>query len=258
MIEQPTKIKRPLIGISMGYSPQRDRSLDEVPTKPFDYLTQEYSEHVLEAGGFPLPLLNCAPYSAYFDHILELIDGLLLTGGTDFGAHFYNQKNTGPCEHVRPERDDFEFELFKGARKISALPIMGICRGIQLINVALGGTLYQDISENSTRIVHRGPPGNSCVEHEIAINEGAELRSIAGAATITVNSGHHQAIKTLGANLKVTAESKDGIIEAIESTDNRLLLGVQWHPESLTGKHAERLFGRLVEHAKLYKENRLN
>ncbi len=240
----------------MEFSPQRDRALNGIPTKPIDYLKNEYSQEVLNAGGLPLLLPNCTYSTTTLANIVQVVDGLLLSGGSDFDPSFYAEQDSGACERIRPERDNFEFELFNRAKEIDGLPILGICRGIQLINAALGGTLYQDISEIDAEIIHRGPPENRSVIHEVHIEDDSKLQSIICAEIIKVNSSHHQAVKDPGAGVKVTAKSDGGLIEAIETINNKFIIGVQWHPESMNDENANKLFQRFINEASAYKEQR--
>jgi len=164
---------------------------------------------------------------------LKACSGLLLTGGHDVDPALYN----GPAAHpkikpVNRERDDFELKLLDYAVK-NRMPVLGICRGLQLANVYFGGTLFPDCEEAGFR-AHKPQSGQDCV-HPVSIEKGTLLHKICGADTAVVNSSHHQAADKHGRGLKVSARSEDGVIEAMELEDNseNFFLLVQWHPERM-------------------------
>ena len=160
--------------------------------------------------------------------------GLVLIGGEDVAPERYGEVDRY-CERINRERDAFEFALIRSVVRRD-LPLVAVCRGIQVLAVALGGTLYQDIPREATieseakRAVHRGPR-HTDTTHRIRPEKGSALADLIGARTITVNSHHHQAIRDVPGSVRVTARSADGLIEAIELPRQRFVLGVQWHPE---------------------------
>ena len=168
-------------------------------------------------------------------------DGVVLAGGLDVEPARYGRARL-PEGHVEPdpERDETDFAVFEKARRES-LPTLGICRGLQVINVALGGTLVQDIpTERPSGIVHLVPgKDDERRDHPVRVISGTRIASIAGGPEIQVNSRHHQAIEKVGAGLKVAAVAPDGLVEAIES-DGPWLVAVQWHPENLPEDPATR------------------
>ncbi|MBV8086985.1 MAG: gamma-glutamyl-gamma-aminobutyrate hydrolase family protein [Chloroflexi bacterium] len=177
--------------------------------------------------------------------------GLLLTGGPDVDPARYGEPNTKSLG-VDAERDDVDFELLKAARE-ARKPVFGICRGQQVINVALGGSLYQDVpAEQPSEVTHRTPSalGRTHLAHVIEVQPGSRLAAITGQKTLEVNSFHHQAVKGVAASLKVTAISPDGLVEALESDDGHIV-AVQCHPEELTASApwAAALFQDLVRRA---------
>jgi putative glutamine amidotransferase len=211
-----------------------------------------YVKSVVAGGGVPLilsPLL--APSLAA--RALARVDGLLLTGGEDIHPAWYHAE---PSKHLYPpsrERDLFELALFAAARQMQ-LPILGICRGIQLINVALGGTLYQDLpSERPGNVDHNPSAERTARTHAIRLAPGSRAEAALGPASLTVNSFHHQAIKDLAKGLVATGWTEDGLIEAVETAPGTpWLLAVQWHPEEMfaDGSAPEQgLFRGLVEEA---------
>jgi putative glutamine amidotransferase len=197
---------------------------------------EDYRQAVLHVGGE----VRIIEPSIGIEEALAGIDGLLLTGGEDIGPALYGEAAHPAVVDVEPARDDFEIALVQGARA-SQLPVLAICRGIQVLNVAYGGTLVQDIpSQVSGALEHRleVPPHQSFdYAHEIWIEEESTLARLMkdrlkDADTCEVNSRHHQAVKELAAGFQVSATAPDGIIEAIEHPSAPFCLGVQWHPEN--------------------------
>ncbi|SHI54115.1 gamma-glutamyl-gamma-aminobutyrate hydrolase family protein [Lutispora thermophila] len=228
---------RPIIGLTTF--------TESKGTSRYNCLNCNYVNAIVEAGGTPVMI----PLVENKDTLLQymnIIDGILFTGGEDVLPLYYGENPIKDIGAIEQERDDYEIFLFKEAYDAN-LPIMGICRGIQLINVALGGSLYQDINSQITGSLGHSPKGSPMnqVHHMIRIEKNSKLYDIFENETIAVNSFHHQSIKDLGKDLKVTAYSYDGIIEAVESIEKDFVLGVQWHPEALVPKHE--LFKKLFE-----------
>ncbi|HKS96700.1 MAG TPA: gamma-glutamyl-gamma-aminobutyrate hydrolase family protein [Terriglobia bacterium] len=176
-------------------------------------------------------------------------DGVLFAGGEDVDPGFYGEEKKYDSVHVNRARDEFEFKLldrFMDRR----LPVFGICRGTQVINVKFGGTLYQDLaSEATTESQHKQSGSRSATTHQITLTDPESRLGGAFEGSCRVNSLHHQAIKRLGHGLKVTAHSEDGLVEAVEAAgDYPFLLAVQWHPEELVAEHEEqrRLLAQFV------------
>ena len=204
----------------------------------------------LAAAGVPRTAIDVvtplAPPSRPFD-------ALVLGGGIDVDPARYGRDvlANGNVE-VDAERDAIDFALLGEARRAGA-PVLGICRGMQVVNVALGGTLVQDIpSERPSDVVHqRTRDEKTRRDHVVAVAPGSRLARIAGAAEIAVNSRHHQAIESLAPGLSVSGMAPDGVPEAVESAGGAWLLAVQWHPENLEGDAvSERIFGDFVEAAR--------
>lgn len=184
----------------------------------------DYSQRVIEAGGVPLHL----PLDAEPSSLIHILDGLLLSGGEDISPNFYSQEpglRTGPSSL---ERDEFEIELIDLAIQ-NGLPILGICRGAQIMNVYMGGSLIQNIDEPKSLTHMSLDRDRSERSHTVVFQQGSVLHSLYGKSE-TVNSFHHQAIDTLGSELVATGRSDDGVIEAIEYV-NHTAIAVQWHPE---------------------------
>ncbi len=213
-----------------------------------------YVRAILAAEGVPLilsPLIGASLAAA----ALEGCYGLLLTGGEDIDPSWYGADPSPLLSPPSQERDLFELALFAVAHQ-RGLPILGICRGIQLVNVALGGTLFQDLPSECPSGVDHSPSGARNIRsHPVRIQPGSRAAAALGGTSVTVNSLHHQAIRDLAPGLVATGWTEDGLIEAAESgTDAPWILAVQWHPEEM---HADRrapehgLFQALVQEAGL-------
>ena len=215
-------------------------------------LNSAYVRSVVAAGGVPLVLspLMGHPYAA---RALDGVDGLVLTGGEDVDPSWYNAELSPRTNPPDRDRDLFELALFAAARQ-RELPILGICRGIQLVNVALGGTLYQDLpSERPGPVDHNRSGARADRSHAIRLTPGSLAAEALGATALRVNSFHHQGVRDLAPNLVATGWSEDDLIEVVESAAGEpWVLAVQWHPEEMhADAHApdRGLFAALVERA---------
>ena len=222
---------RPRIGVTSI------RTLDG--TRLVEQVNLVYCDAVRQAGGLPfvLPVLE----EADAPEVVAGLDGLLLTGGGDVAAWCFGQEAHPDAKGVDSARDAWEMALVAAA-DIASLPILGICRGAQLLNVAAGGTLLQHLPE-VTSMAHRIVERDCEPVHRIKVEPASLLASITGQRPFGVNSLHHQAVDQVGTGLRPVAWSPDGVIEAIECID-RPQLGVQWHPELMTGR---------AEHAQLFR-----
>ena len=215
-------MKRPLIGVTIGYASKNH----EIFT-----LRDDYVRAVEKAGGLPVVLAPGRPEDAA--DLLETVDGLLLTGGADVDPGLYGEERHETVTRVIPERDAFEIALCREAlRKDQAL--LAICRGQQVLNVATGGTLIQDIPSQVSGAGDHDPETERWeTVHQVRILPRTRLREILERETIDVNSFHHQAVRGLGQGLVISATAtEDGVIEGIELPGRRLAVGVQWHPEA--------------------------
>jgi putative glutamine amidotransferase len=197
-------------------------------------LTAAYVTALESAGLVPLivpPLSNDRAAAA----VLDSVSGLVLTGGEDVDPARYGEQRHEKVRSVNPARDATEAALVEEARA-RGLPVLAICRGIQILNVALGGTLVQDISSQcGTDIGHDEDGPRDSRSHEISVEPGSLIAGALGAEHLSVNSFHHQSVKRVADGMRVTARSPDGVIEGIESTDKRWwVMAVQWHPEEMT------------------------
>jgi putative glutamine amidotransferase len=210
---------------------------------------QTYIQAVIRAGGLPLLIPHLADL-ALLRAVYERLDGLLLPGGEDVHPDRFREAVHERCGSISPERDATELPLARWAVQ-EGKPLLGICRGNQVLNVALGGSLYQDIgSQCPAAGRHDWYPGfpRGLLPHGVTLATGTHLARILAVSTLEVNSLHHQAVKDVAPGLQVTAVAPDGIVEAVEVPDHPFALGVQWHPEELaeTDAGSQRLFDALV------------
>ncbi len=191
-----------------------------------------YTDALVQAGLRPYVLPVLPPEQA--DAMLEGMDGLLLTGGEDVDPALYGATAHSRLGPVHRARDEFECALVLAAQR-RRLPTFAICRGLQIANVALGGTLVQDLpSERPSGLNHDPDGARAARSHTVSIDAGSRLAAASGAGSISVNSLHHQAVDRPAAALHVTARSNDGVVEGAETRDDWWMLGIQWHPEELT------------------------
>jgi len=217
---------------------------------PACFLYLEYADSISRAGGVPLVL---PPLERDVDRALEALDGILLSGGDDYDPRLYRQRRHESLRPIHPRRNRADPRLARRALR-SGLPILGICGGLQLLNIVLGGDLIQDIeSLVPGALRHRSPSRRRPVRHSIRIQPGTLLASVAGKLEASVNTFHHQAVGRVGRGLRVSAMADDGIVEGLEAgggDPGRFLLGVQWHPERDPNRLNGALFRGLVEAAR--------
>lgn len=215
-------------------------------------VNEAYAQSVANAGGLPILLTPQIP-AEHAAAALDGLDGLILSGGEDVDPARYSEVPSPRLGAVDSRRDSLEFALFDAARR-RGLPVFAICRGMQVVNVALGGTLYQDIpSEHGQEIRHEVQPPRNTRVHRVRIRPGTRLAHILGITGLDTNTIHHQAIKTLAPGLTVTADADDGVIEGVEGApDQPWLVAVQWHPEEFHNQAdapERKLFRAFVEEA---------
>ncbi len=235
----PEAENRPVIGITANYS-----DIDAT-------VRDRYYKQIINAGGVPVIIPPIADTAIIAD-TLEKVDGILQTGGGDYNPLWCGEEPSPKLHNINKERDAAELILTRLAYN-KQIPMLGICRGIQTLAMALGGHVAQDISSQAT-IKHSQDADREEATHSVTIEEGSILFSIYHnrIGSLPVNSFHHQAVDNPGSLFRATAHSKDGIIEAIESTEYKNVMGVQWHPEWL-GKDGLPLFKWLVDSAREYK-----
>ena len=195
-------------------------------------MLSSYANAIEENGGLPL-ILPYVKTDAAVSKFVEICDGFVFTGGADVEPKRFGEPTHPACGEIRLMRDDLELRAAEHILK-SKKPVLGICRGIQLINVALGGKLYQDIpSECPSEILHRQTQDKTEPSHSVNVIEGTPLHALVGKTRMAANSFHHQSISTLGEGLRVMALADDGIIEAVYSVGESYLRAYQWHPERI-------------------------
>lgn len=176
------------------------------------------------------------------EQLLDHVDGLLLVGGADVDPAVYGAERDPRTEATVPERDAFEIALVLAAVE-RGIPVLGICRGMQIVNVAFGGTLLQHVTDAAGQTTHRRRMGGfEGTDHVVVLDDGSLAARVAGEGAHRVHCHHHQAIDALGAGLVVTGRADDGLAEALEAADGGWLLGVQWHPEAVNGGPVLRSF----------------
>lgn len=227
---QRSNHRRPLIGITS----RRDQTMSPVVLPTFA-LSQAYVKAVSFAGGAPL-MIPLTSGEELLRSVYEGLDGILLSGGGDISPHLYGEEAHQSVWGVDEDRDAVELALARWALAESK-PLLAICRGIQVMNVAAGGNLYQDIlSQVPQAIEHVYYPGypRNYIAHPVRLLPGSFLARIIGAGEIGVNSLHHQSARVVAPGLIKVAEAPDGVIEGLEKPDHPFAIGVQWHPEELT------------------------
>ena len=232
-------MKKPIIGITL------DSETKETYSKfPWYALRENYLTSLTKFNAIPFPFLHEKKYIADFCH---LIDGLIITGGDfDINPKLYNKINT-QSKNIKNKRTNFEINLFNNFFKYNK-PILGICGGAQLINVACGGTLIQDLKKKP--INHEQVNPRNQTSHNINIFKNTKLHKICEAKKIRVNSAHHQSVNKIGEELNISCKANDGVIEGIEHQKHKWCIGLQWHPEFLITKYDLKILKNFVDESK--------
>jgi putative glutamine amidotransferase len=229
-------VKKPLIGCSTYHNEAKGK------TRITMYgLMPAYTHAISKAGGIPV-LIPLGLEEADLAQVLTQLDGLLLPGGGDVNPNQYDNNVIAEMWGIDEDRDRVEIALAREAMRLD-LPLLGICRGVQVWNVAMGGSLWGDIaSQYASDIVHDnyGKHPRNYIAHKVCVEPGSKLHQIVG-MDAQVNSLHHQGVKRVGNGLQVVATAPDGFIEALEAPDHRFAVGVQWHPENLVDDDPEML-----------------
>ena len=247
-------MNKPIIGISTSVLVDEGGGF---PGYERIYVNKDYVSSVSSAGAVPLMI----PMDATEENLrqtLELVDGMIFSGGHDIAPIRYGEEPHQKLQEICPERDDFDFLLYRLAKEHS-LPILGICRGFQLMNVSEGGKLYQDLSlKNTESLKHSQGHGPSIPTHTVKVESGSKFYKILGKEEIRVNSFHHQAVKSTSENVAISGKALDNVVEAIELKNYPFGLGVQFHPEMLQAKEEDmkKIFAALVSAAKEYREKK--
>lgn len=243
--------RRPVIGIAT-------QTLPPIPGErpPCWVMGYRYVEALRAVGAVPwvIPLLPHDPDT--LEEIFSRLDGVFLTGGVDVDPTRYGEPRSPLCGTSDPDRDAVEIRLLRYAIE-KDLPVLAVCRGIQILNVTCGGTLYQDVAAQVPAALKHDyfptpqNPSRTYLAHDVTVKPNTRLGRVLGAGVVPVNSMHHQAIKDLAPGLVPNAYAPDGIIEGVEGVDRRYVIAVQWHPEELADTQPEmrRLFTSFVEEA---------
>ena len=247
-------MNKPIIGISTSVLVDEGGGF---PGYERIYVNKDYVSSVISAGAVPLMI----PMDATEENLrqtLELVDGMIFSGGHDIAPIRYGEEPHQKLQEICPERDEFDFLLYRLAKEHS-LPILGICRGFQLMNVSEGGKLYQDLSlKNTESLKHSQGHGPSVPTHTVKVEPGSKFYKILGKEEIRINSFHHQAVKSTSENVAISGKALDNVVEAIELKNYPFGLGVQFHPEMLQAKEEDmkKIFAALVSAAKEYREKK--
>lgn len=241
---EPVRGRRPVIGLTT-YLEQAKQGVWDVRAA---FLPEVYVDSVTASGGIVVLLPPQPDPDATAGAVLDGLDGLILTGGIDVQPELYGAERHPLTDPARPDRDAWELALFRGAEE-RRMPVLAICRGLQLVNVARGGTLHQHLPEAFGTERFRAGGGVFAV-NEVVVDAGSRLAGLVGAGALEVHSYHHQGVDRLGDGLVATARTDDGLVQAFESDGDGYVVGVQWHPEQ--NQEDRRLFAGLVAEASVF------
>ncbi len=233
----------PIIGITSNQSTNKYG-------QPSINLLRAYLDAIEQAGGVPV-IIPSTLANGGWEALYARLDGILFSGGGDIAVEHFNGEPHPKIDDIEPERDAMELSMLHAAAS-GGKPFLGICRGCQLVNVALGGTLYTHLADQLPGALHHDNPGNMRYDlvHEVQIEEGTFAASVLGQPIVRVNSHHHQGLKDIAPQLKVAGRAPDGLVEVVELPGHPFGLAVQWHPEWLTDQESTRsLFGKFVQAA---------
>ncbi len=215
-------MKKPVIALT----PLWDKKMNSY------WMLPGYMDLIIKSGGIPV-MLSFSDDEESIKEIADRFDGFVFTGGDDIAPERYGQEKIEQCGEECVQRDSLEFALFKEVIKTDK-PVLGICRGMQFLNVALGGTLYQDLPAQRTGDVnHRQPAPFDALTHSVTVEKDTLLHGITGEEKLMVNTLHHQAVDKVAPCLMPCATAEDGLVEAVYNPQKAFLLGVQWHPEMI-------------------------
>ncbi len=244
-------MQRPFIGITCGAVPEaRDK---REPTRlAYDFLKRQYYEAVEAVGGIPVLLPNSRNHETTAG-LVDRLDGILFSGGEDVDPSFYGESRKAKNLQLAKERDTFELHLIKVVRE-RQLPVFGICRGHQVLNVGRGGSLFQDLSFRTEPTIDHAQGGGGAyqVRHGVNVQKGTRLYAIVKSEFLDVNTSHHQMVKSVAPGLLVNALSReDGVVEGLEDPLHPFWISVEWHPEAMPKEESSvRLFTAFIEAAK--------
>lgn len=236
----------PVIGVTCGH--QWDGTKRH-------YVNEAYITSVLAAGGLPILIPHMNPNLLL--EVIKQVDAVLIPGGIDIDANLFNQEIHPRCGKIDPLWDELDLTVIRAALERD-LPLLAICRGCQILNVACGGDLVQDIPSQVKDAINHNPDAPKWhATHDIAVTDDSKLAKLLGTTSIRVNSFHHQAVARIAPGLQVSAVASDGVIEGIESKEHGYVIGVQWHPELMIKHHPvfKSLFTELIKMARLSKNS---
>lgn len=247
---------KPLIGICTSYVANGSFGVDlkmGIYDQEWNVLQQDYIESIESAGGIPV-IVPIIEDQETLQQLISKLDGILFTGGADIDPQHYGETPSHSLGSISPKRDFHELQLAQYVLNETTIPILGICRGLQVLTVATGGSLYQDLQadkKDSFSHIVKGTPKWYAV-HTASIAKNSRFASIFNENTIRVNSFHHQSVKQIGEGFVATMHAEDGVVEGIELDSERFVCAVQWHPEMMARKVPEisLLFQAFVEAAK--------
>tara|TARA_B100000575_G_scaffold294208_1_gene308679 strand:- start:984 stop:1682 length:699 start_codon:yes stop_codon:yes gene_type:complete len=232
-------MKKPIIGITLDSEKKKTYS-----KFPWYALRENYLTSLTQFNAIPFPLLHEKKYISDF---CNFIDGLIITGGDfDIDPKIYNAKNT-KSKNIKNKRTNFEIKIFNNFLKYNK-PILGICGGAQLINVACGGTLFQDLKNKPIKHEQLNPRNQT--SHNVNLIKKTKLYKICGVKQLKVNSAHHQSIRKIGKNLNISCRANDGVIEGVEHQKHKWCIGLQWHPEFLITKYDKKIIKNFIDESK--------
>jgi|SRR6056297_174002 len=242
-------MKNPVIGLTSSLMFMKKNY--RFPNYKRIYINKDYVKAIENSGGVPI-IIPIDSKKLSVNYYLSKINGLLITGGVDINPKYYNEKPHEKIGKIIDERDSLDFTLLKKAMNKN-IPVLGICRGMQLLNIYYRGSLYQDQSlNNNLNLDHyQNNPDPSTLGHSIEVYKKTKLYSIVKNNNFKVNSYHHQFIKKVGENLRISAKSSDGSIEGIETNDSQFIIGIQWHPERIyeNSKESKLIFENFIRKA---------
>jgi putative glutamine amidotransferase len=227
-----------------------------LPGQEWHLVADDYVREIEEAGGIPL-LLPVYRINEDFEDILRIADGFLFTGGRNTDPSYYGQDFSSKITSNNPYRDKMEYALGRKLLFESSHPILGICRGIQILNIAAGGSSYVDLTEVGYDHKFLTAPLYHPT-HDVMLTEKSRIRSIMGEDVIRTNSFHSQGVKELGKGMVVAGKTKDGLVEVLEQDSDRFFIAVQFHPEMMAPVHQKfkKIFRSFVDACKVYHQNK--
>lgn len=247
---------KPLIGICTNYSTEKSVGTETrlgLQEQEWHLIADDYIASVEKAGAIPV-IIPVTKSTETAKELLSKLDGILFTGGSDIDPQQYGELPQYGLGSIEPLRDQHEIALAKHALYETDLPILGVCRGMQLLNVVAGGTLYQDLKQEKPDGIQHGLIGSPKYHpvHPVTIEKDSKFYHVFNTQIIGVNSYHHQAVKDIGEGFEATMLAPDGIIEGIELTEERFVCAVQWHPEMMAERNPQirALFSAFVEKCK--------